>query len=500
MTVQLAQRRQPDGKGFLLLVTLLLGAVAAWVLSNGFLLASASESWAKVIAALGAEEFLLENLTFLTPHIPLYSLIPFYYIPGMDTGAAPYLVSVLVASLLLYLWVRHLKDVDMSRGRTVLLIALIVMHPAFLWGATSGSQMAMSMLAFYLLYRAVHHIISIHDIHSYISLAVVFLFFFFIDGSAVYIFVALLPLLVIIAPRRTVMVSPLAMYLIVGTPFVFAILSWAYLNWIFEGSFLHFVTSPSSHFLGGQLAMDKYPWLQDYGGQFFRPLLVATGYLIIAFPVSVYLLLDTLDDTNRFRATFVLLLHPLIAIAMATSQFYLSHPFEILTLIIAGLMAELTYVKMQTRREFFFLLVFMMVSVVSGWWLFIESASPQMTQWVHALKGDVQLTKDDSDLQLGIWLSAHRQPTLMYEKSGYKVIAARGDAEGMLLSFSHAFKAAMRERVPGVKQIVVPRPNSVMGRKDPINIRHPHLYDHGMVGFHLVYDHMGWRVYRRKDA
>jgi len=106
----------------------------------------------------------------------------------------------------------------------------------------------------------------------------------------------------------------------------------------------------------------------------------------------------------------------------------------------------------------------------------------------------------DGDLQLGLWLRKHRQPTLIYERSAYKVIAARGDATGLMLSFSREFKTAMRERSPSVDQVAVPAPNSLLGGRDKINFRYPNLYDHGMKGFKLVYDSLGWRVYRRIHA
>ncbi len=482
-------------------VLIMMGLITVWVLSNGFLLDGAIKRWAIVVGMLDASDVVLENLTFLLPHIPLYLLIPFYYIPGLDTGAAPHLISLIASAVLLLLWARDMREVELSSLHLAIVIMLIVVHPAFLWAATSGSHVALSMIAFYLLYRAAQHVISLHDLHSYISLALVFFFFFFIDGSAIFIFVALLPLLVVIAPMRTIMVSPMSLYLIVGTPFAFAVATWAYMNWIFEGSFLHFITNADSAFMGGMLHTKDFPWLSSYGGQFFKPLLIATGYMLIAYPVSLYLLLDTMNNSYRFRASFVLLLHPLIAIAIATSQNYLAHPFEIMTLISAGLMAELTYVKMQSRREFMLLVLFMLFSVVGGWWLFAQAGSPEVKQWVHALEGERQNVNatQDGDLQLGLWLKKHRQPTLLYERSAYRVITARGDAKGLELSFSYAFKTAMRERSPSVSQIAVPDPGTIRGKRDKLNVRYPHLYEHGMKGFVRVYDGGGWRVYRQKQ-
>ena len=494
--------RPIESRIMLFSVMVLMGGFTVWILSNGFYLENAIEHWSMVVATLDARDVVLENLTFLMPHLPLYILIPFYYIPGLDSGAAPYLVSLLAAGVLLWRWLRDMNDVEHSHLRQAILLLLVVIHPAFLWAATSGGHIAMSMIAFYLLYRAVQHVILLHDLHAYIMLAAVFFFFFFIDGSAVFIFVALLPLLVVVAPMRTIMVSPASLYLIVGTPFAIAVGTWAYMNWIFEGSFVHFITDADSAFLGGMLHINDYPWLRDYGGQFFKPLLAATGYMLVAYPVTVYLLLDTIDNNYRFRATFVLMIHPLIAIAIATSQNYLTHPFEILTLISAGLMAELTYVKMQTKREFVLLVLFMVVSVVGGWWLFVQTGNPQMQQWVGALHGENRMiaSSKDSDLKLGLWLKQHREKTLIYERSAYKVIAARGDAKELMLSFSLEFKMAMRERIPSAMLIAVPEPHSIRGKRDKINIRFPNLYEHGLKGFKLVYDRLGWRVYRKKHV
>lgn len=321
------------------------------------------------------------------------------------------------------------------------------------------------------------------------------------DGSAIFIFVALLPLLVVIAPIRAVMVSPVGLYLIVGTPFAFAVGTWAYMNWIFEGDPLFFITNADSAFMGGMLHIQDFPWLQQYGGQFFMPLIAATGYMLVAYPVSVYLLLDTMDNSYRFRASFVLLLHPLIAIAIATSQYYLMHPFEILGLISAGVMAELTFIKMQSRREFFLLVIFMLISSVGGWWLFSQAGNPEMKHWMQALQGDThQDSSNDADLALGLWLKHNRQQTMLYDRGAYEVIAARGDAKGLVLSFSNEYKSNIRERIPDVAQLAVPDPMTVRGRRDKMNIRYPNLYDFGMKGFSLVYDHLGWRVYRKKHV
>ena len=86
----------------------------------------------------------------------------------------------------------------------------------------------------------------------------------------------------------------------------------------------------------------------------------------------------------------------------------------------------------------------------------------------------------------------------MDETSGYKAIVARGDAEGIHLSYTSRFKIALNHAFPEMPQIVVPDPESLIGRKDHISQRYPKFYDEGMNGYKLVYSDNIWRVYRKK--
>ncbi|MFQ5356258.1 MAG: hypothetical protein ACE5DY_07210, partial [Mariprofundaceae bacterium] len=75
----------------LIIVTMTLiapGTLTSWLLSHGFMYDEAMIRWAKVLGVLGSEEIRLENLSLLYPHLPLYSLVPFYYLPGLAEGAA----------------------------------------------------------------------------------------------------------------------------------------------------------------------------------------------------------------------------------------------------------------------------------------------------------------------------------------------------------------------------------------------------------------------------
>ncbi|ATX81456.1 hypothetical protein Ga0123462_0586 [Mariprofundus ferrinatatus] len=498
MKAFLMHQRNRDNVIIVVMSVIALSALTAWLLSHGFMFDGASHRWAKVLGVLGSEDVRLENLSMLYPHLPLYALVPFYYLPGTGYGAVPYFVSVLFAGGLIGLFLWHMRHLDVVAYKRLLIVFLLVVHPAFLWGATNGSQLAMSMLMFYLLYHACQNMIAEHDVHAYISLSIILAVFFFVDGSAVFLFVALLPMLAVVAPRRLLMASPASIYFILSVPFFFSVLAWAWLNWIFESDFLYFVQDPESTYLGGYMEMFKYPWLVDFGGEFFQALIAATGYMLVAYPIIIYFLFSTWDEGLRFRASFVLFVHPLLAIALATDQYYLSHPMEILVLINASILAEITFLDMARKRVYWSVISFLVVSLVGGWWIFMESADPNMNRWVDSFRTErVMIADEDGSLKLGRWLNENRRVTLIDERSGYKAMVARGDAEGLYLSFTSKFKIALNHEFPDVDQIVVPDPDSETGKKDKISQRYPLLYKEGMKGYRLVYKDNIWRVYRK---
>ncbi len=498
MKAYLSNMRNQENLIIVIMTLIALAALISWLLSHGFMYDQAMLRWSKVLGVLGSEEIRLENLSLLYPHLPLYSLVPFYYLPGLTFGAAPYFNSIMFVCLLLGIFLYHIRQAEVNAFKRLLLVFLLVVHPAFLWGGTNGSQLAMSMVMFYLLYHACQSMISEHDVRSYISLGIILALFFFVDGSAVFLFVALLPMLAVIAPRRLMMASPVSIYFILSVPFFMSVFAWAWLNWVFEGSFLNFITDPNSSYLGGYMELYKYPWLVDYGGRFFQAMIAAFGYALISYPIIIYFLLSTWNEGSRFKASFVLFVHPVLAIALATDQYYLTHPMEILVLINAALMAEITFIHIESKRVYWSVIGFLVISLVGGWGMFLETANPAMTNWAESFRSERVMVEDtDGSLRLGRWLNDHRRDTLIDESSGYKVVVARGDSKGLFLSYTSRFKIALNHAYPDIEQIVIPDPTSVIGKKDKISLRYPEMFKEGMMGFKLVYSDKIWRVYRK---
>jgi hypothetical protein len=510
-------RHDPDLK-FLSFQTLLifalsltiLGTTAIWLLDHAFISDMALNRWAKILALMGAGDFRLENLGLLYPHAPAYLLIPFYYLPNIIKPAAPYFVSCIFGALLLTIWNYHLQEKRYALSDRVLMVVLVAIHPLFLWAVTSGVQNGLSLVMFYLLYLASVRLIREADTRSFIMLGLVLAGYFFVDERTFFIFIAFLPLLPLIAPRNMLDASPASVYLVITMPLIISIIGWAYLNLVFENGAWHFVNSPYASFRGAWQKTPDVEWLREYGGDFLKPMLISFAIGIVSYPVILWLIARARRHLKLLRGTEVLFVHLGLASGFATAAFFLSHPVDMLFLSAAGVMAGivlLPHEPLWKRRGLYALLL---ASVVGGWLTLIWKPTEEMHRWIDAFRGVQLEDKFAGDTSLGQWLNANRVPTLIDDHAAYRAIVARGDAEGLLLSFSPQFKTTLRSDHPYIEQIAVLDPmysnrdqdahgQDMLTQRMPdmVTQRYPELYRKGMEGYRLVYDKDHWRVYRR---
>lgn len=476
-------------------LTLLFGVMAAWLLRNNFTNEAALLNWSTLKAVFDADTLRLENIGFAHPYGPMLLLAPFHFLPWVG-AAGPFIVSVVVIALLLTLWYRHLTQGGYSTAQRALLLLLLLVHPAILWGATTGGSEAIALLMFYLLYRACLRMIYESDIRSFIAIGLVLAAFFYFNVISVFIFVALLPLLVLIVPIRLLRESPLSVYVIIGTPLLIILGAWIYFNWIFLGEPLAFLHTYESGFAGAKSQAETVAWLRAYGGEFVIPTLLGMGYVLFGYPVLLFLLLRSYGEGRQLRISLVLMFHPVLSIGLATLTYYLASPLQITVLIAASVMAEISRMACLKSRCMVPLVLLLLLGNATSWYLFVQDGFSHVKPWSTALLHE-QTPTGHGDRALGHWLAEHREPTLLDLKSGYRVVAARGDAVGLLLPFTPEYRLAMRSERPTVPQIAVPDPDSATGRRDAINARFPALYASGLPGYQRVYDENGWRVYRR---
>jgi len=480
---------------WLLLFGILLTVFSVWLTINNFNNEMALRDWVNVLGVLGADEFRLEHLGLNAPPIPLYMLMPFTWLPENSQGTAPYVLSSLLIALLLVVWNHQLRHNKIVLWQRVLLLTLMILQVPLLWAATTGENLALSLVVFYFVYRTCLRMNFDADLRSFVILGFLLAIMFFINAGALFIYIALFPFFVLIAPRRIVLTSPVSVYIVITIPLAVVVFAWAYLNWIFEGSATNFIHQTNSKFLGGWQNTPNSPWLMSYGGQWLAPLGAAFILLVTYFPI-VFLLLGFLaKHKSHLKVSLSLLIVPLIAIAFASSKFYIERPVEMLALIMVGVMAELSVIQIHKGWKFLALVLLLFVGGISGWHNFLQTSDPVMRDWQQALLGELD-SKDGADRALGQFLSRNRGEILIDDLTAYRAIAVRGDAEKMALPRSNQFKLQVRRKTPDIEYIVVPDPNVGQGGQDRINKHFPAMYAGGMQDYRRVYDYQGWRVFK----
>lgn len=511
---------------FLGILSALIGFVW-WQMSHHFASDLALLSWNKILTVFDAFEFRIENLSMLQPHIPLYLLIPFYYLPAKYGYMAPYLTSAFCAALLLTLWNHDLKQHHYTPVQRTLLVLLLAIHPFFLWSMSGGAIHGLTLLVFYLFCIATIRLAKFADARAFLMLALVLLSFFFFDELAFFVFIAFFPMVQLIVPRRMLDESPMAVYLLVAMPLIVAIVTWLYLNNVFASNAFEFIQNAYGSFRGSWLRVENVEWLRLFGGKFVTPALLAVGLIIIAFPVSIWMIWRSRRHTKILAGVTILVLNVGLAVGFASASFYLKHPIEIISLMVPGIMAALILMPRQFKAiNRFVLYVMLFVSTIGGWLVMQWKPTDEMKSWLTMFTTSKNLPPiSATDEALGKWLKENHKVTLIDDNVAYRAIVTRGNAKDLMVPFTKEFQLALRSENLAelnnlstlssigrastfqIEQVVVQNPvyskyteSLASPEIDMLTRRYPKLYSEGMRGYELAYDDkVNWRVYKRVE-
>lgn len=480
--------------GYVLLASLFAGC-SFWLFAHGYRNEAAIRSWTQILGILDAPHTRLEYLTLAYPHLPLYLLIPFRYVPGLDTPLAPAFLAALLGSGLLACWYQQLGR-GLGQPYRLLAVGALLGNPLILWSLTTSGTHAIALVLVYVLCLAIAHLATAGEIRSFMMVGCTLALLFFADERTPYLVVAFVPLLPLLLPTGILRRGAVSAYLAVFQPVVFAVLGWSYLNWMFFQDPWHWLLVPESAFRGAWAEIGTHPWLRDHGGQLITPLVLSAVFAVILSPWLVWLLGCLGFNTPEWRACFVMTALPVIATALATADSFLPHPLLMLFLLVPAMMAGVVLWPQGAKRQRVLLIAILGMSTVLSWGSVFWFSSPDFANWAAALRGRTVPPTRVADARLGAWLGVHRDPTLLDGRLAAWVVAARGDAHGLRLPFTREFRLNLLDQL-AAPQVAVPDPTIGLGASDRLNQRYPKLYGQGWPGYTLVYDDPPWRVYRR---
>lgn len=480
---------------------LALSGFTLYLLSSGYVNADAVGNWASVIGTVSADEVRLEHFGLVYPHLPLYTLVPFYFLEPLRSPAAPYLLSSVMGALLLAHLYTGLRERGWDRIRGGLLLLLVAVHPAFLWSVTNGSAQAMSLLFFYFLIVSSLRLRTDGSSRVHMVLGTLLAIYFFADPRTMYVAASLLLLLVLVGSREMLAESALSMYVVVFLPYVFAFLAWTYLGWMALESPWIFLSDPTSAFRGAASYAEFVPWLRSYGGDLLVPLAVGVAGSALCAPLLAWLAATgegVEDGLDREAALFALSV-PAVTLAIATFTNFAAHPALILFLVAGSVAAVLR--RLRPGRVATPILALLLLAGAVGGWTAFERWSPEAEgeRWIAAARGDSVEAVFRDELVLGQWLQG-KEGVLMGTEVGYPAIVARGRADGLLLPYTTPYQVALVSGQLGSNYVAVPDPTGGQGGLAPLNRAFPRLYEAGYPGYVRVYDNRNWRVYRREGV
>jgi hypothetical protein len=466
-----------------------------WLSGNGFVSDFDVHRWSKAIASIDADEFRIEYIGLLYPHGPIYLLALMHSVLGIDSPHAGATLSAILIALMFSLWSRHLWHKGYPLWTRLTMVALLALHPFSLWAASSGLHNALLLLMFYIFCYGCYLIISIHDLRAVVLVSSMFAVLFFSDERAMLLFLALLPVIPMLAPRHMLGDSLVGIYSILGFPLMIAAGGWMYLNWVFHGDAWVFLQSPEASFRGALSQSENSPWLSALGGQWLAPLGWALLFSALAFPLPLWLALRYRRYHTRLAASLALFLHPMLAVGLATSIFFIEDLTNFLFLLVAATMAVI--LLMPRMRKTRLMLVLLALGNMGGWATLNWQPSHEAHAWQRAIAGDALPVRNDL-IELGLWLKENNLPTLIDDRTLFQAIAARGDAHNLILPFSSQFKNEMKRIQPSAPQVIVANPSRPVAAMDRVTQQFPELFWNGTPGYDLVYDTGEWRVWRRR--
>jgi hypothetical protein len=472
-------------------------ALALWLLSRNYVNDGALWAWSTVISSLDAPQGGFNRFVLLYPQVQYYFVTLLSVIPGLKTPQAPYLISAAVAAALLTHFTFRMRRTGVSWPMLALLILLIAGNPVFLWSATNGGGEMLGITLYYVLGLSMIVLRYSHSLHSHITLGAVLLLFFITDARSLYLAITLLPLLPLVVQRHIMRINPVAPMLVLYCPLVFMIGIWLALNWIYTGDMLAFLKDPASPFLGARISADYLPWRAEYGQNFWAATLVSAGLLAICYPVLLLVQMRPMNRTRVHKAGLALAGMPIFASGLATWAEFTQSPADIMVLVMGGVMALLTTGMLHRDRPWR-LVALMAAGMVGSVALFQKYPGVGMNGWFDAVAGRTVESPRRGDLELGLWLR-NLDNVMIDENTAYAVIAGRGGAQGLILTFSDRFKEGVNRSQPGTDWIAVPSRQRDPRRLDQVAHNFPKLYELGIPGYTLVYDRSDWRVYASEE-
>jgi membrane protein XagC len=377
----------------------------------------------------------------------------------------------------------------------VLIVLLIVLHPAMLRAAIAGPS-EMIFTGFLLVFGgALFDLRARSGASEVMAVALSLLGLAFSHPMGAAMACAAVPLLVFSVRPELLAGRTLNLVVTLVFPTAFCVAAFVYISWVFPGNGWSFLMAPSE---------GVATWAAGFSGLFGRGVtgslsldagIAVVVALVIAAPMVPVSLIGVWRRRPLVAPALVIIATAAIgaSFAVLTGLFGDPAPVAVLPPILAAII--LLHVPMARER-----LTLVLPLLVVGWFggvFGLVIVDPRGAINVHAAmngrNADIERT---AAINFGN-ATVGRDGVLVDTFNAPSVVLGRGSARGLLSPADEAFTLDVMFSRIDTPFVAVPDPQIGIGAQDRLNKAFPLLYRSGAAGYRLIYDRANWRLFAR---
>jgi hypothetical protein len=438
----------------------------------------------------------LENLGLIYPPLPYLFYLPL----GISSSPiASLVISTFWGAFVIALCIRYLRWIPGNTVVKLLITALMIVNPVFLYLIFAQPSQTLYVLFFVVF---VYSFFRFHEtrIPYYIVLSGVALGAMSgIRYDTFFLTLALIPFAPFLISEtiefNVVRIFALTLMLVLPTFIVLG--SWVYLNWIFAGEPLYFYFSPYSYFKQVSKEMALRPELAEGKGNLLWAIWIVIKMSFLTYP-AYYFTLPTIRTITIFVAAFAPIILQIIVIFLGISALSYSW-FGVLVPLSIIIMYYFINSPLYRPIYAYVVILVMLVSVYFGYKSLDESVDITEKNFATVLKGEPVQDIFEEELKVAKFLkenTTEKDMILIDDAVGYPIVCFYSSPNQFYLPYQYDYIRVLQQPQFAANYIVVPRPNLTVTGFDQLTAMYPDAFEKGFEFTTLVYQTPKWRVYK----
>ncbi len=433
----------------------------------------------KVLLAEEGNPPRLENIGFVYP--PL-AFLPFLFIKNYKIVSP--IVSAFVISIFFIYLSKHLEK------KSYLVVGFLLLNPLVLFLAIYRFE----ILLFYIILTLsismlIIHIETGYSFYLFIG-GILFGLTFFLDFRSLFL-IPFITIAIFISAKEKEFSHQLALIIVKLSPIIFFALAWVYLNWIFTGSPLTFVTSPYSFFKSGPIDTN----ILIAKGNFLKSLSYTISKLLADMPITLPYFI-TLLYMRKYRMfyilpMFMLYLSPILLVFLSIyfASFFPAYYHAVIFLFFA-----IVFQKFLCEKPTKMLVISFLISLVFSWILPLYSKELNEKHFTKFLiSGKIAQNIRDYKEVANILKKEQCKKTLIDDASGFPIVVFVGNPRMFYLPYMYEYYTVLSYPKAYADCIVVDKSSDI----DKISQRFPEAIIGHINGYYLLYENKKFAIFKR---